>query len=169
MAVMGEAPPEVWAEEFRRAGRVVFPIRRRTVVWGLAQALVPPVLFAFFWFPGALEAGGARRVSVLVLVVAYVIALGISVWQLVTQRPTVTVDLQGIRRGRRRLMPWTEVGAIGIATGPLWARSLPIIAKDAWAKDLRLSQQNVRDLPAFRRWLETLLDEHRRSGANTWQ
>ena len=66
-------------------------------------------------------------------------------------------------------MPWTEVGAIGIATGPLWARSLPIIAKDAWAKDLRLSQQNIRDLPAFRRWLETLLDEHRRSGANTWQ
>jgi len=30
-------------------------------------------------------------------------------------------------------------------------------------KDLRLYQQNVRDLPALRRWLETLLDDHHRS------
>ena len=69
-------------------------------------------------------------------------------------------------------MPWTEIGAIGIATGPVWGQTLPIIAKDAWGKDLRLHQQNIRDMPALRRWLETLLEEPRRapnSGATTWQ
>ncbi|MEU4287995.1 hypothetical protein AB0E63_07220 [Kribbella sp. NPDC026596] len=172
MTVMGEAPPAVWADEFRRTGRVVFPLRRRTVLWGLAQGLPPLVLMSVFWVPDALEAGGAERVSVQVLGVAYVMALGFGAWQLVTQRPAVTVDRAGIRRGRRKFVPWTEIGAIGIATGPVWARSLPIIAKDPWGKDLRLHQQNVRDMPALRRWLETLLEEHRRasnSGATTWQ
>ena len=134
--------------------------------------LLPGVLIFAFWTPDALKAGGGERISAQALAVLYVVAVGFSVWQLVTQRPAVRVDHAGIRRGRRKFMPWTEVGAIGIAAGPVWGRSLPIIAKDAWAKDLRLDQKNIRDLPAFRRWLETLLDERRRpsdSGATTWQ
>jgi len=69
-------------------------------------------------------------------------------------------------------MPWSEVGAIGIAGGPVWARTVPIIPRDAFGKDVMLSQQHVRDMPAFRRWLETLLAEYSRSarsGETAWR
>ena len=162
MTVMGEAPPEVWAEELRRTGRVVFPLRRRPVIWTCAYPLVVSTVVLALWLPDALEASQAERISALAAVGLFVFAMALGVWQVVTQRPMLTVDHDGIRF-RRKFRPWTEVGAIGIATGPVWARKLPIIPKDVWAKDLFLGQANVRDLPAFRRWLEVLLEEHSRS------
>ena len=161
MAVMGEESPERWADEWRRTGRVVFPLRRRPVLWGFAQLLVVGTVIAVFGLPDMVEYGGGARIAAFVLAPLYVFGIGLGIWQLVAQRPVVIVDQDGIRRGKRKFMPWSEIGAIGIANGSVWGMSLPIIPKDAWGKDLRLYQQNVRHMPAFRRWLEILLAEHR--------
>lgn len=135
------------------------------MLWSLTF-LLPSVVLAVSRLSGALDANGAGRGPARAWVLLILPAVGFFVWQLVTQRPAVTVDREGIRRGRRKFMPWTEIGAIGLATGPVWGRTLPIIPKDVWAKDLTLHQQNIRDLPAFRRWLETLLEEHRQSSSS---
>jgi hypothetical protein len=166
MTVMGEAPPEVWTDELRRTGQVVFPLRRRPAIWTFAPSGALTTVALTLWLPNALEASQAERVSAFAAMGLYLFALGFGAWQLVTQRPMLTVDHHGIRF-RRKSMPWTEVGAIGIATGPVWGRKMPVIPKDVWAKDLVLGAVNVRDLPALRRWLETLLDEHRRSSTLT--
>jgi hypothetical protein len=73
----------------------------------------------------------------------------------------MTVDRQGIHRGRR-LMLWTDIGSIGIPHGRGFSQTLPIIPADVWAKDLTLSQENVRDVLAFAHWLEEVLKEQRR-------
>jgi hypothetical protein len=165
MAAMGENPPEHWSDEFRRTGRVVFPLRRKPMIWNLALLLPSAVAFVI-WLPDALDANGAERGAALAWMLLLLIAVGFFVWQIVTQRPAVTVDREGIRRGRRKFMSWAEIGAIGIASGPMFGRTLPIIPKDVWAKDLILHQQNIRDLPAFRRWLETLREEHHQSSSS---
>jgi hypothetical protein len=170
MTVMGEDSPERWSDELRSTGRVVFPLRRRPMIWSLLLLLPCAVMFGF-WVPDALDAGGPEGSSALVVIALWPIAIALFSWQFVTQRPALTVDREGIRRGRRKFMPWKDIGAIGLATGPVWGRTLPIIPKDVWAKDLTLHQLNVRDLPAFRRWLETLLDEHHQQSTisgNTW-
>ena len=149
----------------------MFPLRRRAVLWGLAYATLVGIGMVI-WLPHVLTAGGGQRVSAVVALVAYVIGAVCGVWQWIAQRPVVTVDRDGIRWGRRKFMPWSEVGAIGIAGGPVWARAVPIIPRDAFGKDLMLSQQHVRDMPAFRRWLETLLAEYSRSarsGETAWR
>lgn len=163
MTVMGERSPEDWTAELVRTGHVVFPLRRRPVLWQFAYLMLPSVMVVI-WLPDALDAGGGQRISAFVAVASYVVAAAGIVWQLIVQRPVVTVDREGIRRGRK-FRPWAEIGAIGIAGGTWFARTLPIIPKDAWAKDLILHSQHVRDLPAFRRWLEVVLEERRRSAA----
>jgi hypothetical protein len=170
MAVMGEASASVWADELWRAGQVVFPLRRRPLLWRNSPGIVPFVFFATE-LPDALEAGGARRIVAPPVVALVVASLCFSAWQFVTQRPVLTVDHEGIRYGRSRFMPWSEVGAIGGPQGPPFDRSFAVIP-NVRAKKLTLRQQNVRDIPAFARWLEELLAHHRATNGGlgfTWQ
>jgi hypothetical protein len=66
----------------------------------------------------------------------------------------------GIRFGRRKFMPWSEIGALGSPGSPTFDQTFTVIPNTRRRK-LTLRQQNVRDLPAFRHWLEELLAQHR--------
>ncbi|MFD3403651.1 hypothetical protein ACFWUU_23410 [Kribbella sp. NPDC058693] len=85
--------------ELRRAGRVVFPLRRRWAFQALL-ALLPVAVLAVL---GPLLAGAPPPdfVDVLFVVAAYAVLIGPPVYQLVTQRPAV-VDLDGILRLSQR-------------------------------------------------------------------
>ena len=162
MAVMGEAAAEVWADEFRRTGRVVFPVRRKRLVIQracfVALFAVNPALSFTEW----IHAGGQRLALGLSSVVLVLVVIGLSAWQFITQRPTVVVDHDGIRTGRT-FLPWTGIGSIGIPTGPKFHMLVPIIPTNVWAKHHPLTQDNVRDIPAFATWLTDVLREHRRA------
>jgi hypothetical protein len=161
MAVMGEEQPEAWTTELQRSGRVLFPVRRRPV-------LIRSVLFGSVFGANLadsliddLNAGGARRVMTLLGLAAVLMIVGLCVWQLTTRRPILIVDHEGIRLGRKRFMPWTAVGTIGIPTGPKFSMNVPVLPANVWAKELRVPQDNVKDIPALAHWLTDLLAQHR--------
>lgn len=160
MAVMGDQSAEVWAEELRRTGRVVFPQRPRATGFRVVLFLLPCVIAAKA-IPDMREDEGFGRMFAVLAVVSGVTLLGMIVWQAVTGRPVMVVDRQGIHRGRK-LMLWADIGSIGIPHGPGFSQTLPIIPTDVWAKGLTLSQENVRDVVAFAHWLEEVLKDQRR-------
>jgi hypothetical protein len=158
---MGEEPPEVWADELRRNGRVVFPVRRRTTAaWGGLLFVVFGVNHADS-LTGNLGDDGAGRIFALLGLAVLLSLLGIVGWQLITQRPVVIVDHEGLRVGRRTFMAWKDVGTIGIPTGPKFFMNVPVLPQNVWAKDVRVPQANVKDIPAFATWLTDLLAQHR--------
>jgi hypothetical protein len=160
--VMGDESPEVWSEELRRHGRVVFPARRRfTAAWGGLFCVVFGVNHAGSLIDNLAD-GGAGRFFGLLGLAGILTMLGLVGWQLVTQRPVVIVDHEGIRVGRKRFMAWNAVGTIGIPTGPKFFMNVPVLPQNVWAKELRLAQANVKDIPAFAHWLEDVLKEQRR-------
>jgi hypothetical protein len=157
---MGEASPEAWTEEFRRTGRVVFPARRRPAIVRLLIVVVvfgvnPAVSLAI-----NLHDGRGEVVLRLVSFAFSLILIGFCIWQLVTRRPVLIVDQDGIRFGRKKFMPWTDLGTIGTPHGPRFFRMLPLIPNDVWAEHLRLTQDNVKDIPAFAQWLKDLRAHH---------
>jgi len=161
MAVMGDASAEVWAEELRRTGRVVFPVRRLPVVARFAFFSLP-FLSSLLSAADRWEQGGTARVMSFIGVAGFLMLVGVYLWQFLSGRPALTVDQEGIRLGRRIFMPWTEVGTIGLPTGPTFLQSIPILPNDVWAKELRIPQENVRDVVALAHWLEEVLREQRR-------
>lgn len=159
--MMGERAPEEWAGEFERAGRVVFPVRRRPL---LIQLLIVLALISGSQINSLIEmqsAGSGERIFRLFNLALFLLGIGVIVWQLVTRRPTLVVDREGIRYGKRRFMPWSEVGTIGLVTGPKFFMNVPVLPANVWAKDVRLPQYNVRDIPALATWLTAVLKQHR--------
>lgn len=156
---MGEASPDAWSDELRRTGKVVFTLRPRSVVLGLTLFWLFLVATQLPTLGRTLEDGGARLVYVVLLVATAVAFTGWYAWRLISRYPMLTVDHQGIRVGRKRFLPWNEVGAIGLIRGGNVHLVLPIIPKDPWAKDLTVDRTTVRDIPALARWLEQVLKE----------
>ena len=162
MTVMGERLPEAWMVELHRNGRVEFPLRR----WSFLQVPVFPILGLSLLSTGSLPdmlADGNWRFLAYVLIAAYAGVVIALVWQLITQRPVLVIDHQGIHQGSRRFMPWSEIGSIGHISGPKMARQLQIHPKNVWAKNLTLTQQHINDLQAFSTWLQEVLEERRRA------
>ncbi len=162
MTVMGERLPEAWMVELHRNGRVEFPLRR----WSFLQVPVFPILGLSVLSAGSLPdmlADGNWRFLAYLLIAVYAGALIALVWQLVTQRPVLVIDHRGIHQGRRRSMPWDEIGSIGQVSGSKMARQLPIHPKNIWAKNLTLTQQHANDLQALQSWLQDVLEEHRKA------
>lgn len=160
--VMGEASEAVWTEEFRRAGRVVFPVRPRGALanLGLVWLIVVGTQVPGFGF--ALEDGGAGLVVRLPILAFALGFTGWCWWLVTTKRPVLTLDNDGIRVGRKRFLPWAEVGAIGIPR-VIWRYwTLPVIPRDVWAKELRVDHLAARDVTALAHWLEEPLKENRR-------
>ncbi len=165
MPTMGELTPAEWTAELERNGRVVFPLRRRPCALRAAVilALLTPLTVSAIM--GFAEESTGGRIFGLVGFTAYAVILGGTVWQLVTQRPTVVVDTEGIRTGRK-LMPWAGVGTAGIPTGTPVLRSLPVLPADVRGKQLSIPQDNVRDLAAFSTWLNSLRPSERERHAD---
>ncbi|MEV4260315.1 hypothetical protein [Kribbella sp. NPDC049584] len=162
MAAIGDGPTEVWTAELRRTGRVVFPLRRQPLLRQTRSAFILLILLAIADLPHALKTGGALRIVAIVVTTAVLIGLSVSGWKLVTRRPTLTVDTTGVRRGRRRFVSWSEVDTIDELDGPPGDRSFAVVS-NARRRKLRLDQQHVRNVVAFRNWLVDLLEEHRRT------
>ncbi|HZX02647.1 hypothetical protein [Kribbella sp.] len=99
-----------------------------------------------------------------ILVMALCVAAAcFGVWQLVTLRPVLTVDSSGIRLGRR-FLAWNEIGAIADLDGAPGDRFVTVVPSVRGRK-LRLGEDHVRNVPAFRYWLSDLLDQHRSTAA----
>lgn len=161
MAVMGERSPEEWTEEFERTGRVVFPVRRRPVLIQCALFLLLTSGSRINSLTEMHSASGTDLVFHLIGFASVLILVSMAAWQLITQRPMVIVDREGVRYGKRRFMPWSEVGTIGLATGPKFFMMVPVLPANVWAKDLRLPQYNVKDVPALATWLTAVLKQYR--------
>ncbi|MGZ0151504.1 hypothetical protein ACXJJ3_30925 [Kribbella sp. WER1] len=162
MRDLGDASAEVWDAEWRRSGRVVFPLRRRSTLLMFLFQILPAVVVL-----GSLLLGGAPApglVDALFLAPVCALVIGIVIYRLVARRPVVVVDRDGIRHGRRRFLPWSAISGLGVVSGPPFDQTFLVIRQDLSTKNIRLRQQNIRNLPQFRHWLGTLLVEHRQAG-----
>ncbi|WP_133802983.1 hypothetical protein [Kribbella caucasensis] len=162
---MGDLSEADWAAELEAKGQVVFRQRRRPVVVRLLIAFVP----LLFTLPGTVDswlgdAGPGILVFRSIAPALYLLLIGVFAWQSIAQRPVLTVDRDGVRpRGRWNGLPWTEVGGIGIPSGPKGWRTLMVFPTNVWGRQLTVTQDAVRDVAAFARWLGVLLEEHRRT------
>ncbi|GAA1605338.1 hypothetical protein GCM10009789_69120 [Kribbella sancticallisti] len=162
MTVMGEAAPGVWAEEFERSGRVVFPQRRRRIWVRLGLMLLAGLYGAGTMSDAFGDAGGGGLFAMIYFALYAAVAVFFG-WQLVTRRPVLTVDRTGIRYGRRKPgLAWEDVATIGfVSGGPKIMRTLPVIPQSVWANPLNVQQDNVKDLQAFAGWLTEVLARRR--------
>lgn len=144
------ASAEVWSAELRQAGRVVFPTRRLTVV---VRCFLPGVPTGIGMFIRPEPSSLAEDIMVGALVVAWLGLIGLGVWHLVTGRPDVTVDQDGVRVGRRRFLPWDGMAPIYVPR-PDWFAEVRLLPTRPGARKLTIGRDQVRDLPTFARWLE---------------
>ncbi|WP_427889409.1 hypothetical protein ACQHIV_39315 [Kribbella sp. GL6] len=106
--------------------------------------------------PHALRSGGGLRVLAIVVTAAVLVGVCVSGWQLVTLRPVLTVDAAGVRVGRRRFVAWHEIAGIT----ELSRDGFRVVPRGRRRK-LRIDEQYVRDVAAFRWWLGDLVDKQR--------
>jgi hypothetical protein len=162
MAVMGDGLPEKWADELRRNRRVVFPLRPRAVLGGVGWIWLVVIATQPLSLSQGFEDGEILPLVLGGLLILF--ALGVTgwyCWRLATHSPALTVDELGIRVGRKKFLPWNAVGAIGLLRGGGAMRTLPIIPKDPWGKELGIPHAAARDMKGLQQWLEELLKEHR--------
>jgi hypothetical protein len=89
-------------------------------------------------------------------VIFFLAAAGFTLWQLVTGRPVLTVDRNGISLGRhqrRSRLQWNEIGNIADPAGIPVLRSVQILPLNVWGAGFAFGQDNVKDLDAFAAWL----------------
>jgi hypothetical protein len=160
MQTMGDRTAAEWTAEFERTGRVEFPLRRaafavRTVPFPVL--ILPTIIWAavgtandtpLAWLPGALGVFG------------FTLGAAGTAWQLITRRPVLIVDADGIRLARRSI-PWSAFAMAGHRSGRAWFRYIPLRAVPGQARDLRIGQATVQDLDAFSHWINTLRDNRR--------
>jgi hypothetical protein len=139
---------DVWSDELRRTGRVVFPIRRLTVV---VRCFLPAVVLAFMAevsFNLDRDLGIADDILRVAQLLTVLTLLGVGTWHLITGRPTVTVDHEGFRVGRRRFLPWAAIDPIPIPHGQGLLTTLRLHPK------VTITRDNVKDISSFARWLD---------------
>ena len=160
MPPIGDGPTEVWTAELQRTGQLVLPLRRRPV---LRQSVSGPFFLLFVTgteLPNALRSGGVWPPLAILVMTACLAGGSFSIWQLVTLRPFLTVDGSGIRLGQRRSLAWSEIRTITELDGPPGDRDFTVVP-NVGRRKLRLGEEHVRNVPAFRYWLIGLLEERR--------
>ncbi|MGW1342314.1 hypothetical protein ACWCOV_14810 [Kribbella sp. NPDC002412] len=152
---------DAWTAELETKGSVVFPPRRGRLAIRLAGFALLMVMSAWtnldHWRND--DISGTLGVLRLTALAAFVYGTGLTLWQLVTNRPVVKIDAEGITRGRS--LRWSGITSIDDPTGPPGLRTVQIRPADRRARPLAIPQDNVSDLSALTRWLRSLHEEHR--------
>ena len=152
---------EAWTSELESKGSVVFLPRRGRLVLRLAGFGLLMVLSAWTNVDHfrADDVSGALGVLRLTALAAFVYGTGLTVWQLITQRPAVRIDADGITRGRS--LRWSGITSIDDPAGLPGIRAVQVRPTDRRTRPITISQDNVEDLAALTPWLRALLDQHR--------
>ncbi|MEU4287999.1 hypothetical protein AB0E63_07240 [Kribbella sp. NPDC026596] len=152
---------EAWTSELESKGSVVFLPRRGRLVLRLAGFGLLMVLSAWTNVDHfrADDVSGALGVLRLTALAAFVYGTGLTVWQLVAQRPVVRIDADGITRGRS--LRWSGITSIDDPAGLPGIRAVQVRPTDRRTRPITISQDNVEDLAALTPWLRALLDQHR--------
>lgn len=156
--------PDAWTAEFESSGQVVFPQRRNRLLIRLAFGLLlmGSSISTIVDHSRDGDMSGAMGILRLTALAAFIYVVAWSIWQLITRRPVVTVDHDGISLGLRAkdALRWSQIGTIGDPTGPAPVSSIAIQPTDRWASALTIRKDNVQELAEFSHWLRTLHATH---------
>lgn len=152
---------ETWTSELESKGSVVFPLRRGRLTIRLAGFGLLMVLSAWTNVDHirAGEMSGTLGVLRLTALAAFVYGTGLTTWQLITNRPVVKVDADGISRGRS--LRWSGITSIDDPAGLPGVRTVQVRPADRRTRPISIPQDNVEDLDALTPWLRSLHDQHR--------
>ncbi|MFF0264455.1 hypothetical protein [Kribbella sp. NPDC004536] len=151
---------EAWTSELESKGSVDFPPRRgrlmvRLAGFGLLMLLSVWTNVDHLRTDGVSGALGVLRLTALA---AFVYGTGLTAWQLATNRPVVTVNAEGITRGRS--LSWSRITSIDEPAGWPLARAVQVHPADRRTRPISISQDNVDDLDALTPWLRSLHEQH---------
>jgi hypothetical protein len=104
------------------------------------------------------DASGALGIFRLTALAAFIYGTGLTAWQLIANKPVVTVDADGITRGRR--LPWSGIIKIDDPTGLPGFRAVLVQPADRRTRPISIPQDNVGNLDDLTPWLRSLLDQH---------
>ncbi|TWD73367.1 hypothetical protein FB561_7256 [Kribbella amoyensis] len=159
------SPAGTWTAEFEASGRVVFPPRRNRLLIRLALVLVlfGNSLWSNLEHLRADDVSGALGILRITALAAFAYLVGLTVWQLATGRPVVTIDGTGISRGDRTRLGWHQIARIDEPSGLPGLRTVQVHPTERSAGPVGIPQDNVLELGELARWLRTVHD-HRRNG-----
>lgn len=137
-------------------GSVTFPPRRRRLSVRLGGFALLMVLSAWTNLDHlrADDVSGTLGVLRLTALAAFVYGTGLTLWQLITNRPAVTVDAVGITRGRS--LRWSGITSIDDPSGLPGIRTVQINPADRRTRPIAIGQDNVLELDELSTWLRTL-------------
>jgi hypothetical protein len=151
---------ETWTSQLESKGRVEFLPRRGRLAIRLVGFVV--LLALSMWTNldhfRAGDMSGALGVFRLTALAAFVYGTVWTLWQLIANRPVVTIDADGITRGRS--LQWSGINRIEDPAGVPGFRTVLVRPADRRARPITIPQDNVEDLDALTPWLRSLLDEH---------
>jgi hypothetical protein len=152
---------ETWTSELESKGSVVFQPRRGRLVVRLTGFGLLMVLSAWTNVDHLRADGisGALGVLRLTALAAFVYGTALTAYQLITNRPVIKVDADGITRGRN--LPWSGITSIDDPAGLPLARTVQVNPADRRTRPISIPQDNVEDLEALSPWLRSLLEQHR--------
>ncbi|MEV8375249.1 hypothetical protein AB0P21_21120 [Kribbella sp. NPDC056861] len=158
---MGERSQADWSEELETNGQVVFTTRPRWVLKLLGVIWLLVILQGLRALTSDSTEGSIRQVFLVLFLALAVGGTAWYGWRILTHYPMLTVGPDGIRMGRNRFLRWAEVRKVGLVSGGLGQKRVPILPKDQSAKELSIDQSAIKDMPGFARWLEGVLAEKR--------
>jgi len=152
---------DTWSAELESKGSVAFPPRRGRLAIRLAGFALLMAMSAWTNLDHLRndDISGTLGVLRLTALAAFVYGTGLTLWQLITNRPVVTVDAEGITRGRS--LQWSGITSIDDPAGLPGIRTVQIRPADRRARPLSIPQDNVSDLDALTPWLRSLHNQHR--------
>lgn len=151
---------ETWTSELESKGSVVFRPRRGRLALRLAGFALLMVLSAWSNLDHVRDGDVSGLLGVLRItaLAAFVYGTGLTLWQLITSRPVVRVDADGISRGRS--LRWSGITSIDDPSGIPGFRTVLIRPVNPRTRPISIPQDNVGDLDTLTPWLRSLLDQH---------
>jgi hypothetical protein len=151
---------DTWSAEFASSGRVVFPPRRKRLVFRLVAfgLLTAASLWTNIDHLRQDDISGLLGVLRITALAAFVYGFGWTWWQLATGRPVTTIDGTGISHGRGRVA-WEQISRIDAPTGVPGLRTIHVRSTER-SVTVGIPQDNVEDIDELARWLRTLHEQH---------